>query len=326
MGSEVRKLVIIGSGPAGYTAAIYAARADLKPLLFEGFFSGPAGGQLMTTTDVENYPGFPNGVLGPELMLTFRSQAERFGTDFVVEDVAEVDFKTYPFIVKSKSMQVAAESVIIATGATAKRLDVPGTRDGEFWQKGVTACAVCDGAMPIFRDKPLFVIGGGDTAVEEATFLTKYGSKVYIVHRRDELRASKIMAQRAIDHPKIEILWDSVISKVEGDDVVKSVTIQNVMTKEESNHPAGGVFFAIGHQPNTAFLNGQIDAHENQYLKVKPGTTQTNVEGVFAAGDVYDHVYRQAVTAAGSGCMAALEAERWLSSREGQKTSAEISS
>jgi thioredoxin reductase (NADPH) len=313
---ENRKLIIIGSGPAGYTAALYAARANLAPLLYEGFLSGPAGGQLMTTTEVENYPGFPEGVQGPELMDLFRRQAARFGTKILTEDVVSVDLKKSPFTVTAKSGAVSAEAIIIATGANAKRLDIPGTRDGEFWQKGVTACAVCDGAAPIFRNQPLYVIGGGDTAVEEASFLTKFGSKVYIVHRRDELRASKIMADKAKKHPKIEIIWNHVLIQVEGDNVVRSVILQDVQTKKETKREAGGVFFAIGHEPNTAFLGGQVELHPNGYIKVVPTTTRTNVEGVFAAGDVQDHVYRQAITAAGSGCMAALDAERWLSSRE----------
>jgi thioredoxin reductase (NADPH) len=313
---ENKKLVIIGSGPAGYTAAIYSARANLNPVIYEGFFSGLAGGQLMTTTEVENYPGFPEGVTGPELMEKFRAQAERFGTQFFTEDVQSVDFSVRPFKIQGSQNSFTADSVIIATGATAKRLDIEGTKDGQFWQKGVTACAVCDGASPIFRNKELFVIGGGDTAVEEAIFLTKYGSKVYIVHRRDELRASKIMAERALKHPKIEILWDSVLKKVEGDDIVRKVVIENLKTHEEKTMDAAGVFFAIGHEPNTKFLNGQIECHPNGYIKVVPGTCATNVEGVFAAGDVQDHVYRQAITAAGSGCMAALEAERYLSQFE----------
>lgn len=306
------KLIIIGSGPAGYTAAIYAARANLAPLMFEGFYSGPAGGQLMTTTEVENYPGFPKGISGPELMDAFREQAKRFGTQFLLEDVLEVDFTSHPFKVKGAQVNYTADSVILSTGATAKRLDIPGTRDGEFWQKGVTACAVCDGAAPIFRDKPLFVIGGGDSAIEEATFLTKFGSKVYIVHRRDELRASKIMQDRALAHPKIEVLWDSVINQVEGDKVVGSVIVKNIKTGKEERREAGGVFFAVGHMPNTTFLKGQIELHPNGYIKVEPGTTKTSIEGVFAAGDVQDHVYRQAITAAGTGCMASLESERWL--------------
>ncbi len=310
---QKHKLVIIGSGPAGYTAAIYAARANLKPVLFEGFMAGPAGGQLMTTTEVENYPGFPEGILGPELMIHFRSQAARFGTTIFTEDVESVDFSKRPFVVRGTTTQVQAESVIIATGATAKRLDIEGARDGEFWQKGVTACAVCDGAAPIFKNRPLFVIGGGDSAVEEAVFLTKYGSRVYLVHRRDELRASKIMAERAKNHSKIEILWNSAIEKVSGDQIVRKVRVKNLVSGKEEEREAGGVFFAIGHQPNTAFLQGQLKLHESGYVVVNPGTTYTSVPGVFAAGDVQDHVYRQAVTAAGSGCMAALDAERWLS-------------
>lgn len=309
------KVVIIGSGPAGYTAAIYAARANLAPVLFEGFFSGPAGGQLMTTTEVENYPGFPEGITGPELMENFRKQALRFGTTILSEDVESVDFSTSPFIVNGKTVTYAAESVVISTGATANRLDIPGAGDGQFWQKGVTACAVCDGAMPIFRNQPLYVIGGGDTAVEEATFLTKFGSKVYIVHRRDQLRASKIMQQRALSHPKIEILWNSIVTEVLGDNVVRQVRIKNLETGKEQLHSAAGLFFAIGHTPNTAFFKKQIDLHENGYVKVNPGTCQTSVAGVFAAGDVQDHTYRQAVTAAGSGCMAAIEAERYLSAK-----------
>ncbi|MCP5504775.1 MAG: thioredoxin-disulfide reductase [Chlamydiales bacterium] len=308
-----KKLVIIGSGPAGFTAAIYASRANLSPLMYEGFFSGPSGGQLMTTTEVENFPGFPEGITGPELMDSMKKQALRFGTEILTEDVEDVDLSERPFKVKGKSTTVLADSLIIATGATAKRLKIPGAGDGEFWQKGVTACAVCDGAMPIFRDKELYVIGGGDTAVEEATFLTKYGSKVYIVHRRDELRASKIMAKHALEHPKIEILWDTVCTKIAGKDVVESVTLQNVKTQEEVTKEAAGVFFAIGHTPNTAFLKGQLEADEHGYLIVKPRSTYTNVDGVFAAGDVQDKVYRQAISAAGSGCMAALDAERWLS-------------
>lgn len=312
---EKRKLVIIGSGPAAYTAAIYAARANLSPLVYEGFFSGAPGGQLMTTTEVENYPGFPEGVKGPELMDKFRRQAERFGTEFITEDVQSVELKNSPFLIKGNPTTVQAQALIIATGAAAKRLDVPGTKDGEFWQKGVTACAVCDGAMPIFRNKDLYVFGGGDSAVEEAVFLTKFGSKVYIVHRRDHLRASKILAERAMHHPKIEILWNSVLVRVEGDDVVRSVILQDANTKKETKRDAGGVFFAIGHNPNTQFLGGQIALEPNGYIKVQPGSTYTNVEGVFAAGDVQDATYRQAISAAGSGCMAALDAERWLSSK-----------
>ncbi len=309
-----KKLIIIGSGPAGYTAALYAARANLEPLLFEGFFSGPAGGQLMTTTEVENYPGFPEGISGPELMDAFRKQCERFGTTLLREDVKSVDLSTHPFKVSAKQAYTA-DSVIIATGATAKRLEIEGADEKGFWQRGVTACAVCDGAMPIFRNKELYVIGGGDSAVEEAIFLTKYGSKVYIVHRRDELRASKIMAERALKHPKIEILWDSLITKIEGDKVVTSVTVENLKTKKIEKREAAGVFFAIGHKPNTDFLSGQLKTDSQGYLLVKAGTTYTDIEGVFAAGDVQDPVYRQAVSAAGSGCMAAIDCERWLAAQ-----------
>lgn len=313
---EHHKVVIIGSGPAGYTAALYTSRANLSPLLYEGFYSGPAGGQLMTTTDVENFPGFPEGITGPKLMQNFRDQCERFGTKLLTEDVLKVDLSKRPFTVFGKKTTCTADSVIISTGATAKTLDIPGAGEEGFWQKGVTACAVCDGAMPIFRDKELYVIGGGDSAVEEAIFLTKYGSKVYMVHRRDELRASKIMAKRAMNHPKIEILWDSVITKIDGDKVVNSVIVQNVRTKKEEKRSAAGVFFAIGHKPNTDFLEGQLKLDSQGYLIVKPGSSLTDIEGVFACGDVQDPKYRQAVTAAGSGCMAAIDAERWLSEQE----------
>lgn len=309
------KLVIIGSGPAGYTAAIYAARANLNPVVYEGFFSGLAGGQLMTTTEVDNYPGFPTGITGPELMENLRKQALRFGAIMLTEDVKEVSVLNHPYQVTGTKHSFLADSIIIATGATANRLPIPGTEDGEFWQRGVTSCAVCDGAMPIFRNKDLFVIGGGDSAVEEATFLTKFAKKVYLVHRRDKLRASKIMQQRALSHPKLEVIWDTEIIKVSGDDVVRQVTLKHVKTHQETVREAGGVFFAVGHTPNTGFLQGQLHLHDNGYIKVKPGTTQTNIELVFAAGDVQDHVYRQAVTAAGTGCMAAIEAERELSAR-----------
>ena len=310
---DKKKVIIIGSGPAGYTAAIYAARARLEPFMFEGFFSGPSGGQLMTTTDVENYPGFPEGITGPDLMMLFKKQAIRFGTTCLTEDVVSVDLSKRPFAVKGNQSSFYTDTIIISTGATAKRLDIPGTRDNEFWQKGVSACAVCDGAIPIFRNKDLFVIGGGDAACEEAMFLTKYASKVYLVHRRDELRASKIMAERTINNPKIEVLWDSVVEVVEGDKVVTSVTTKNLKTNAVEKRAAGGLFFAVGHVPNTAFLGGQVGLLDTGYIKVVPGTTQTNIEGVFAAGDVQDHVYRQAISAAGTGCMAALEAERYLS-------------
>lgn len=312
---ERKNVVIIGSGPAGYTAAIYAARANLNPVLYEGFFSGIAGGQLMTTTEVENYPGFPMGISGPELMDNLRNQAMRFGTTILTEDVSEIDLSKHPYLVKGKKTSFLANTIIIATGATAKVLDIPGAREGELWQKGVTACAVCDGALPIFRNRPLFVIGGGDSAIEEATFLTKFGSQVYIVHRRDKLRASKIMQDRAFKNPKLEVLWDSEVTEVGGDQIVQYVQIKNVLTNEIKKYEAGGLFFAIGHQPNTSFLKQQVELHPNGYIKVFKGT-HTSVPGVFAAGDVQDFEYRQAITAAGTGCMAALEAERWLSEEQ----------
>lgn len=314
MTKQKAKIVIIGSGPAGYTAAIYASRANLEPVLYEGFFSGPPGGQLMTTTEVENYPGFPKGITGPEMMESFRAQALRFGTKILTEDVESIDLKRHPFVVTGKTVY-EADAIIIATGANAKRLDIPGTRDGEFWQRGVTACAVCDGAMPIFRNKPLFVIGGGDTAMEEALYLTKFGSTVNIVHRRDKLRASMIMQERALNNPKIKMFWNSEVVNVDGKECVSSVSVINKETNKVTSYPAGGLFFAVGHEPNTKFLNGQVSLHDNGYIKVVPGTTQTNVDLVFACGDVQDHVYRQAVTAAGTGCMAAIEAERALSAR-----------
>jgi thioredoxin reductase (NADPH) len=315
--NSTRKLVIIGSGPAGYTAALYAARANLEPLMFEGFYSGPAGGQLMTTTDVENYPGFPEGISGPHLMQAFRKQAERFGTEVLSEDVESVDLKRRPFTVYGARTTASADALIIATGATAKRMEIPGAGEGEFWGKGVTACAVCDGAMPIFRNKPLYVIGGGDSAMEEGLFLTHYASHVFIVHRRNELRASKIMAERALKHPKITVIWSSVVTAVHGDQVVNAVTIRDLLSRKEERREAGGLFFAIGHTPNTAFLGGQLELHDSGYVRLKqPGTSLTSVEGVFAAGDVHDYIYRQAISAAGSGCIAALDAERWLAARE----------
>lgn len=310
--SEIKKICIIGSGPAGYTAAIYASRANLEPLMFEGFYSGPAGGQLMTTTEVENYPGFPEGITGPDLMAKFKDQAKRFGTEFLMKDVQKVDLGQKPFKIISNNKEFFAHALIIATGATAKRLDIPGAREGELWQRGVSACAVCDGAMPIFRDKELYVVGGGDTAVEEALFLTKFASRVFLVHRRDELRASQIMADRIKKHPKVEILWNKEMVKVQGEGQVEAVTLKDTQNQSLSEHKAGGVFFAIGHSPNTGFLENQLKHDDVGYLITQPGTSKTSVEGVFACGDVQDPNYRQAVTAAGSGCQAALDAERWL--------------
>jgi thioredoxin reductase (NADPH) len=304
------KLVIIGSGPAGLTAALYAARADLNPIVFEGIV---AGGQLMITTDVENYPGFPDGILGPELMDQFRKQAERFGTRLHQVDVTEVDFSARPFKINVGADEYTADAVIIATGASATWLGVPG--EEKLTGKGVSACATCDGFF--FRDQELIVVGGGDTAMEEALFLTKFASKVTIVHRRDELRASKIMAARVDANPKIEMRWNSIVTEIHGDDLVSGVTLEDTVTGESSETPIGGVFIAIGHNPTTDLFVDKLDLDKNGYLVIADeGGTRTSVEGVFAAGDVADHVYRQAVTAAGTGCMAAIDAERWLAHQE----------
>jgi thioredoxin reductase (NADPH) len=303
------RMVIIGSGPAGLTAAIYAARADLDPLMIEGY---ERGGQLMLTTDVENYPGFPDGIMGPELIEAFRKQAERFGTRIVSSDVTAVDFSQPPFGVWVGEDEYRAETVIVATGSSARWLDVEG--EARLRGYGVSACATCDGFF--FRDKNLVVVGGGDSAMEESLFLTKFADKVTIVHRRDEFRASKIMAQRALDHDKIDVVWNSAVEEVLGDELVTGVRLRNLETGAESILETDGVFVAIGHDPNTKIFQGQLELDKGGYIATDPHGTHTSVDGVFAAGDVVDHVYQQAVTAAGHGCRAALDAEHWLESRE----------
>jgi len=311
MAETLEQLVIIGSGPAGHTAALYAARANLRPVMFEGEARGGIpGGQLMITTDVENYPGFPKGIQGPELMQLFRDQSLRFGTRIYTEDVTRADLRQRPFTVATSQRTLKTQALIISTGANAKRLHLPS--EERLWNKGMSACAVCDGALPVFRNKPLVVVGGGDSAVEEATYLTKYASKVYVVHRRDSLRASKIMQDRLLKHPKVEMVWNTVIVDVLGTDAVSGVKLQDVKTSATRELACGGLFYAIGHQPNSDFVKGQVEMASDGYILTKPGTTQTSVEGVFACGDVQDRIYRQAVTAAGSGCMAALDAERYL--------------
>ncbi|HEU5310567.1 MAG TPA: thioredoxin-disulfide reductase [Candidatus Eisenbacteria bacterium] len=305
--TTTRKVIIIGSGPAGYTAAIYAARANLAPLMVTGVQSG---GQLMLTTLVENYPGFVDGLMGPELMESMRKQAARFGTDMITEDVTAVDFSRRPFVVRTADTTYEGQTVIIATGASAKLLAAPG--EAELMGRGVSTCATCDGFF--FKDQNIMVVGGGDSAMEEALYLARLGRKVEVVHRRDTLRASKIMQERAFKNPKIEFVWNSEVAEIldPAHGRVTAARLRNVKTGEITEHPIEGFFVAIGHEPNTALFRGQIDLLPNGYVKVVPGTTQTSVPGVFAAGDVQDSVWRQAITAAGSGCMAALEAERYL--------------
>lgn len=312
--NEPKKVVIIGSGPAGYTAAIYAARANLHPIIFEGSLTDNSlpGGQLMTTTKVENYPGFPEGIDGPALIENMRIQAINSGAIILKENVEKTDLTTYPFTIYGEKTHHKALAVIIATGATANRLDIPGTRNGELWQRGVSACAVCDGPLPLFRNRHLFVIGGGDSAMEEALHLSKFASKVSIIHRRDKLRASQAMQKAVFANPKIEILWNSIMTRVNGNNTVESVVIENIKTKQVTTHQAAGVFFGVGHTPNTAFLNGQLKLDSKGYIQVKPGSSETSIPYVYAAGDVKDSVYRQAITAAGSGCVAAIDAEHAL--------------
>ncbi len=312
--STIHSVIIIGSGPAGHTAAIYAGRANLNPLMFEGFMAGgvAAGGQLTTTTEIENFPGFPEGLGGPELMERMRAQAIHCGTRIETETVSAVDFSRRPFKVTADSGDYLAHTVIIATGATAKRLNLPG--EEKFWQRGISACAVCDGALPPFRNKPLVVIGGGDTACEEATYLTKFGSEVHMLVRRDVLRASKAMQDRTKSNPKIILHWFSeAVEAVGSGKMLEGVQVKDNRTGAQTLIPAAGLFFAIGHEPNTTFLGGQLKLDESGYILTVPGTTQTSIKGVFAVGDVQDKVWRQAITAAGSGCMGALEAERLLS-------------
>jgi thioredoxin reductase (NADPH) len=315
--SDAREVVVIGGGPAGYTAALYAARANLNPLVIEGF---AWGGQLMITSDVENYPGYATGVLGPEMMQDFRKQAERFGTEFVTDDVTRVEFSERPFGVWVGDTEYRAEAIIVATGANARQLGLESEKT--LQGRGVSYCAVCDAAF--FRDREVVVVGGGDSAMEEATFLAKFSPRVTIVHRRESFRASPIMVDRARSSDRIEFILDSVVEDVLGteDGSVTGVLIRNVKTHEETELKADGLFVAIGHDPNTALFKGQLDMDEAGYIITKGKTTETNIPGVFAAGDVQDHVYRQAVTAAGSGTMAALDAERWLAAQQGHPEAA----
>jgi thioredoxin reductase (NADPH) len=315
------KLIIIGSGPAGWTAAVYAARANLKPLVYEGEATQYMipGGQLMFTTEVENYPGFPEGIRGQELMEQFKKQAERFGTRVKGEDIVSIDTSSRPFKLHTSGGQtVEADAIIIATGARANWIGLENEQRLARSGGGVSACAVCDGALPIFRNKELVVVGGGDSAMEETDYLTKFASKVYVIHRRDELRASKIMQERVLSNAKVQMVWNSVVVDVLGEKVITAVRLKNLKTNEVRDLPCGGLFLAIGHTPNTEFVRGIITLDEKGYIVcTKPFRTYTSVEGIFAAGDVMDSYYRQAVSAAGTGCMAALDAERWLAAKGG---------
>jgi len=309
----MEEVVIVGSGPAGHTAAIYLGRAKREPLMYEGFMAGgiAAGGQLTTTETIENFPGFSDGILGSELMEQMRKQSLKNSVRIVTETVASVDFAKKPFVLTLESgEQVEAKSVIVATGATAKVLNIPGSK--QYWQKGISACAVCDGALPIFRNKTIAVVGGGDTAMGEAEHLAKFASEVVIIHRRDEFRASLVLQERIKSNPKIKIMWNSIPVEFKGSKFLESVTLQNTLTKENTELKISGFFYAIGHNPNTEFLGGQLKLDEQGFIITKPGSTKTSVEGVFAAGDVQNPHHRQAIIAAGSGCLAALECEEFI--------------
>lgn len=315
------KVTIIGSGPAAHTAAIYLSRAEIKPTLYEGMLANgtAAGGQLTTTTDVENFPGFPKGINGTELMDQMREQSVRFGTDIITETISKCDLSSRPFKLWTEwnedSEPITTDAVVIATGASAKRMNLPG--EDTYWQQGISACAVCDGAVPIFRNKPLAVVGGGDSACEEALFLTKYGSKVYLLVRRDQLRASNIMQKRVQNSDKLEILWNSEAKEAKGDGkLLQNVSVYNNKTKETKDLPVNGLFYAIGHIPATEIFAKQLETDDQNYILTKPGTAETSIPGVFAAGDVQDKRYRQAITSAGTGCMAALDCEKFLSEEE----------